>query len=191
MYARALSELKTLGDNAKSTGFTVAKLTLIVPTSPGIVTSNGVIVGVVTLILIAGAAGILGGTISGLVIIGAANGVFTCGFTVGTGSSGGSLIFGFIGFIFFVTSFGETFANISTSLIGSLISFKFTKPHLLLPLVEESIELSFCIFTPPLELLFAICHEDVLSFPGVIGFPFVLIFSATSIAFFTFQFPLL
>ena len=91
----------------------------------------------------------------------------------------------------FVTSFGETLANISTSLIGSLRSLKFTNPHFLFPLVAESIELSFSIVTPPVEPLFALCHEDVLSFPGVIGSPFVCIFSATSIAFFTFQFPLL
>ncbi len=98
-------------------------------------------------------------SITGNVITGAGNGSFTCGFTFGAsiGSTLGSVIFKFTAC--FVTSFGEIRASISTSLVGSFKSSKFTNPQLLFPLVDDPIELSFSIVTPPLEELSISFHE--------------------------------
>ena len=121
---------------------------------------------------------------------GAGNGSFTCGFTFGASKvcTVGSVIFKEIAC--FVTSFGEIRASISTSLVGSLKFSKSTNPQLLFPLVDELIELSLSIFTPPFDELFAFFQEFNESFPGVNGLPPTLWFSATSIAFLTFQLPL-
>ena len=127
---------------------------------------------------------------SGNSITGAGNGSFTCGFTVGASKvcTVGSVIFKEIACL--VTSFGEIRASISTSLVGSFKSFKSTNPQLLFPLVDEFIELSLSIFTPPFDELFAFFQEFNESFPGVNGAPPTLVLSRVSIAFLTFQLPL-
>jgi len=90
----------------------------------------------------------------------------------------------------FLTSFGETFANISTSLSGSLIFLSSTSPHSLLPFVDASIEVSLFNFITPDDVV-AVCQVLVFSFPGVIGAPSTVFPAIVSMAFLSSQFPLL
>jgi len=121
----------------------------------------------------------------GKFILGASIGLFGSGFTTGAGIVLTSGPFIFNGSTFLLTSFGEIRASISTSFVGSLIFLKFTNPHSLFPLVAESIDMSFLIFTPPVvPLLLEAFQLEVFSFPGVIGPLFVPVFSgATPLSF--------
>ena len=128
--------------------------------------------------------------ISGSLISGAFNGVFTFGSTLGASipSTTGSSIVN--GIACLLTSFGEIRASISTSLIGSLIFNKSTNPHVLLPLVDEYSALSFSTFPTPLNVFNISIQEANESFPGVNGVLLTFLASRVSIAFLTFQSPL-
>ena len=128
--------------------------------------------------------------ISGSLISGAFNGVFTFGSTLGASipSTTGSSIVN--GIACLLTSFGEIRASISTSLVGSLIFNKSTNPHVLLPLVDEYSALSFSTFPAPLNVFNISIQEANESFPGVNGVLLTFLASRASIAFFTFQSPL-
>ena len=138
---------------------------------------------------------ILNGSIStflilGRVILGASIGLFGSGFTVGASNvcTTGAGIFNVTACLF--TSFGEIRASISTSLVGSFKSSKSTNPHPLFPFVDEPIEASLFMVTPPFETFPAFAHELWESFPGVNGVPPTLELSRVSIAFLVCQFPL-
>ena len=128
--------------------------------------------------------------ISGKTILGGFNGVFTFGSTLGASipSTTGSSIVN--GIACLLTSFGEIRASISTSLIGSLIFNKSTNPHVLLPLVDEYSALSFSTFPAPLNVFNISIQEAKESFPGVNGVLLTFLASRASIAFLTFQSPL-
>ena len=140
--------------------------------------------GALSVISIAGAPGAFGASggfisnelitisdISGSLISGAFNGVFTFGSTLGASipSTTGSSIVN--GIACLLTSFGEIRASISTSLVGSFIFNKSTNPQLLLPFVDEFIAVFFSIFTPPLDVLLTFFQVVCESFPGVNGVP--------------------
>ena len=160
-------------------------------------------VGALSVISIVGAPGAFGASggsisnelitisdISGSLISGAFNGVFTFGSTLGASipSTTGSSIVN--GIACLLTSFGEIRASISTSLIGSLIFNKSTNPHVLLPLVDEYSALSFSTFPTPLNVFNISIQEANESFPGVNGVLLTFLASRASIAFLTFQSPL-
>ena len=128
--------------------------------------------------------------ILGKFIFGASIGLFGSGFTTGAGIVLTSGPFISNGSTFLLTSFGEIRASISTSLVGSLIFNKSTNPHVLLPLVDEYSALSFSTFPAPLNVFNISIQEANESFPGVNGVLLTLLASRASIAFLTFQSPL-
>ena len=97
--------------------------------------------------------------IVGNFIFGAAIGSFGFGSTFGASkvATVGGVIFNVTGSL--LTSFGEIRASISTSLVGSFKFSKSTNPHPLFPFVDEPIEASLFIVTPPFETFPAFAHE--------------------------------
>ena len=128
--------------------------------------------------------------ILGKVILGASIGLFGFGSTLGAVIVLTSGPFMSNGSTFLLTSFGEIRASISTSLVGSFKFNKSTNPQFLFPFVDEFIAVFFSIFTPPFDVLLAFFQEASESFPGVNGAPLTFWLSRESIAFFSFQSPL-
>ena len=128
--------------------------------------------------------------ILGKVILGASIGLFGFGSTLGAVIVLTSGPFMSNGSTFLLTSFGEIRASISTSLVGSFKFNKPTNPQFLFPFVDEFIAVFFSIFTPPFDVLLAFFQEASESFPGVNGAPLTFWLSRESIAFFSFQSPL-
>ena len=107
------SPLKPLGVNIKSTGVTLAGLTVIFPT---FLTVNRLIVGLTDNV---GSPGIVKSGFSGNSTVGGSAGVFTCGFILGADIVVGVFTTTFKSTLLFVTSFGKIWASNSTSLVGS------------------------------------------------------------------------
>ena len=168
----------------KSTGVTSSGLTVISPTFS---TFNTDIVGLKVKL---GSPGISNTGGLGNSTFGASVGLFTFGLTSGADNVAGGVTETGISSLSFLTSLGETLANISISLSGSLIFLRSTSPHSLPPFVDASIERSLFKFAPPSNP-FVICQVFVLSFPGVIGPPLTVFPASTSKAFLSSQFPLL
>ena len=93
--------LNPAGVNAKSTGLTAARFTVIFPT---FLTVNRLIVGLTVNV---GSLGIVKLGFSGNSTVGGATGVFTCGFTTGADMVVGVFTTTFKSTLFFVTSFGK------------------------------------------------------------------------------------
>ena len=159
--------------------------------------------GALIVILIVGAVGASGASgafiVNGLITTasilgsfssGAGKGVFTLGLTTGAVIVSTLGPFMSNGSTFLLTSFGEIRASISTSLVGSFKFNKSTNPQLLFPFVDEFIAVFFLIFTPPFDVLLIFFQEANESFPGVSGTPLTFWLSRASIAFLSFQSPL-
>ena len=168
----------------KSTGVTSSGFTVISPTFS---TFNTDIVGLKVKL---GSPGISNTGGLGNSTFGASVGLFTFGLTTGADNVAGGVTETGISNLSFFTSFGETLANISTSLSGSLIFLRSTNPHSLPAFVEASIERSLFNFFPAVVAV-AVCQALVFSFPGVIGYPSTVFPASTSKAFLSSQFPLL
>ena len=168
----------------KSTGVTSGISIVIAPT---LFTVNTFITGS---LFIVGAFGTTKLGSGGNFTSGASFGLFTFGFTTGADKVVGGVIETGISNLSFLTSLGTTLANISISLIGSLIFLSSTNPHSLPPFVEASIERSLFKFFPVVVAV-DVCQVLVFSFPGVIGIPSTLFPASTSKAFLSSQFPLL
>ena len=180
-----LSFASIVGATENATGLGVSTTGASNVTCAGVDILKAVIVGGVTVIVIAGAAGIVGAVTLGIVILGAASGVFTCGLITGASiiSTVGSATFNETASFF--TSFGEILASISTSLRGSWTFLNSTSPHLTSPFTDEPLLISKLILEKASPLAFF--HEVWESLPGVIGIPIAPNASEEASAFFIFQ----